>query len=230
MEDPIRRRVQLVFTADGSPTLFVPEFNEHYHSKHGALNESQHVYIEHGLMELAKNTKEVSVLEVGFGTGLNALLTYRALQKEPALKINYHALEPFPLPPAIIESLAESGFLAGEEEEIFFRSIHRVKSGAKNNLGLDFLFVLEQKKLEAFETSQKFDLIYFDAFAPRVQPELWGEEIFLKLFSLLNSEGILISYCAQGAFKRNLKSAGFRVEVLPGPKGKREITRARKLG
>lgn len=222
--------IEPVKTADGSLTLYVPGLNEHYHSTHGALNESQHVYIRHGLMEFAHCTNPLEILEVGFGTGLNALLTYRAMVKGIHTEISYHALEPFPLSSDLIEVLATSDICEGEEEQQFFRNIHEAEPNGERRLNTSFFLRRYTQKLQEFETEQKFDLIYFDAFAPRVQPELWEEAVFRKLYHLMKPGGILITYCAQGKFKRALVAAGFQVESLPGPAGKREITRGRKSG
>jgi tRNA U34 5-methylaminomethyl-2-thiouridine-forming methyltransferase MnmC len=212
-------------TADGSSTLFVPELQEHYHSINGAIQESNHIFLGCGLHTIEKAT--VSILEIGFGTGLNAWLT--ALDVESSQKrVSYTSLEKYPLTREEIAllnypQLAETPFSA----ELFQR-IHNAAWG--ENIDLAPLFTLKkiESDVQAFVSTQTYDIIYFDAFAPAVQPELWTEEIFRKMYNALNRGGILVTYCAQGQVKRNMKAAGFRIERLPGPPGKREITRARK--
>jgi tRNA U34 5-methylaminomethyl-2-thiouridine-forming methyltransferase MnmC len=212
-------------TADGSSTLFVPELQEHYHSINGAIQESNHIFLGCGLQAIEKAT--VSILEIGFGTGLNAWLT--ALDVDSSQKrVSYTSLEKYPLTREEIAllnypQLADTPFSA----ELFQR-IHNAAWG--ENIDLTPLFTLKkiESDVQAFVSTQTYDIIYFDAFAPAVQPELWTEEIFRKMYNALNQGGILVTYCAQGQVKRNMKAAGFRIERLPGPPGKREITRARK--
>jgi tRNA U34 5-methylaminomethyl-2-thiouridine-forming methyltransferase MnmC len=222
--------VELVRTEDGSFTLYVPALKEHYHSTHGALAESQHVYIDSGLMEFAHCPRPLKILEIGFGTGLNALLTFRAAQNNFKEGIDYVGLEPYRLALETIDGIGLSGIFTNEKERNFFAAASRVDSGLRTKMSDNFSLLLEEKKLEDFVLEEKFDLIYFDAFAPAVQPELWEEMIFERLYKAMEPGGVLVTYCAQGKFKRALKAAGFVVEGLPGPKGKREITRARKVG
>jgi tRNA U34 5-methylaminomethyl-2-thiouridine-forming methyltransferase MnmC len=213
--------VQLVITEDGSSSLFVPELDEHYHSVHGALQESMHVFIQAGLEQLQDARKELKILEVGLGTGLNALLTL-LYAKVPA---RYTALEAFPIAPELAGQLNYPLLLEADKKEAF-GLLHSCVPGRPLALSPSFIFTKHITKLENFRSTEQFDLVYFDAFAPRVQPELWTKEIFGRLFEMMEEGGALVTYCAKGEVKRNLKAAGFKVEPLPGPKGKREMTRA----
>ena len=219
----------MVLTEDGSFTLFVSALQEHYHSVHGAVNESKHVYIDHGLIPLMNEKKNIRLLEVGFGTGLNAMLTWRMTQQNLASTIEYICLEPFRIPENFVKQLSTSLYVDGDEEKKVFETFHASVNGIKSIISDNFSFTLKEEKLEEVFLPEQIDLVYFDAFAPAVQPELWEESIFKKIFLSMNKDGVLITYCAQGKFKRALKAAGFVVESLPGPKGKREITRARKV-
>jgi tRNA U34 5-methylaminomethyl-2-thiouridine-forming methyltransferase MnmC len=207
---------ELVQTADGSFTLFIPEVEETYHSKHGAVQESMHVFIENGLR--ACNKEAIRILEVGLGTGLNASLT---LQHAKGM-VSYCALEPYPLSKEILDELStnksnrlEMKFhLSAPNEWI---SIHEQFSFARMEVGL-----------KEFQSEEKFDIIYYDAFGPRVEPGLWTLERMQQCFNLLNEGGVFVTYCAKGEVRRNLQSAGFIVERLPGPPGKREMLRAKR--
>ncbi len=216
-----------IITADGSHSLYVKGLDEQYHSIHGAIAESRHIFIELGLLEQAKSKKSIRVLEIGMGTGLNVFLTaLYAEQKQ--LKIEMMSLEPFPIdlkaatglnypeklnaPREIFEKIHEFPWMKWEEFSPFFR-FHKVNA-----------------KLQNFNLSQEWDLIYFDAFAPEKQTEMWNETIFQKLFAALTAGGILVTYCIKGIIRRRLEKIGFTVEKVPGPVGgKREMMRARKL-
>jgi tRNA U34 5-methylaminomethyl-2-thiouridine-forming methyltransferase MnmC len=236
------REVRIIETEDGSHSLFVPELNETYHSFHGALQESEHVFIRSGLdyllqRDLDKNSQSspdkaevpnVKVLEIGFGTGLNALLTIRYLSQRPEMAIYYHTLEPYPLSLEVINSLNYVKLLHSQFLEAEFQRIHNAPWNTPNINSNGFTFYKEQTTLEDFAFHNQFNIIYFDAFAPNKQAELWTLEIMQKCYDLLEDEGILVTYCAQGQFKRNLKAAGFQVETIPGPPGKKEMVRAYK--
>ncbi|XOV92476.1 MAG: tRNA (5-methylaminomethyl-2-thiouridine)(34)-methyltransferase MnmD [Bacteroidota bacterium] len=214
-------KIRLITTQDGSTSLYNNTLDETYHSTRGALGESTHVYIQNGLSTLT-NT-EVTLFEVGFGTGLNALLSYRfALQNQ--IRVNYHTLEPFPIPEEIFSRL---GYTESKEEARIFEKIHQLTQG---NIEIDptFSFNRYTNTLEEFTSDQQFDIIYFDAFAPSKQPEIWHSDNLSKCFQLLKPGGILVTYCAQGQFKRDLTAIGFQVEILPGGMGKKEMVRARK--
>lgn len=220
--------IELKTTADGSHTLFVPALNEHYHSIHGALQESQLVFTQNGLRHIPECLKEINLLEVGFGTGLNALLTVLEAKKSRR-KINYVAIEPNPIDQEFLGQLNYTSMLNSTEAEGYYNKMH--KAGWAYPVYLSDYFIISkiQAKLEevALQDSQ-FHLIYFDAFGPEVQPELWTEQVFTQLYNCLKPEGILVTYSCKGIVKRALKSAGFSIEKLPGPAGKREVLRAMK--
>jgi tRNA U34 5-methylaminomethyl-2-thiouridine-forming methyltransferase MnmC len=220
--------IKIVISEDGSNTLYLPHLNETYHSLHGAVQESEHVFLKHGLMHLAKENKKMTVLEVGFGTGLNALLSYRLAMNE-GIQINYNTIEAYPLPEEIIRQLNYPTIFAAEKLDEFFRYLHSCDWDKDHRLSVNFLFHKYLTRLEDFNAGGlKADIIFYDAFAPGKQPEMWEPDKFEKIYSLLNKGGILVSYCASGQFKRNLKAAGFKIESLPGPPGKKEMTRGTK--
>jgi len=216
---------ELRLTADGSPTLYVPELDETYHSMHGSIQEARHVFIENGLRFVATESKQVNILEVGFGTGLNALLT-ALYAKENAIRVNYVGLEAFPVEEAIWK---EINYLTDAEARTLYTKIMAHQFGETISIDLNFSLSKEAKLIQDWVANETFDLIYYDAFGPRAQAEMWELPIFEKLYSLLNVGGALVTYCAQGQFKRHLKSLGMRVENLPGPPGKREMTRGTKI-
>lgn len=205
-------------TADGSKTLYVDHFNQHYHSVHGALQESMHVFINAGLHAIQKGP--VDILEMGFGTGLNAMLT-ASLAEFP---IHYVSYEAYPLVKSEWTDLNYDEIvphLTREQFELFHR--------ANWNTPIELLpgFILEKRQafLEELEEVDRFDLVYYDAFAPESQPELWTESLFRKVFTSMKSGGILVTYCAKGSVKRAMKAAGFDVYKMPGPPMKREMTK-----
>ncbi|MBH8559762.1 tRNA (5-methylaminomethyl-2-thiouridine)(34)-methyltransferase MnmD [Hymenobacter negativus] len=225
-------KVEVRRTADGSATLFVPALNEHYHSQHGARQESAHVFIRHGLLPLLPATAETGqplrILEIGLGTGLNALLTLDAAQAAGAA-IEYDGLETFPLPPAIVAALQPEWDERGTPLKELFAELHAAPWNVLVELRPGFrLRKLHQALQAAMLPAVHYHLIYFDAFAPEKQPELWSEAIFSQLHAAAAPGAVLVSYCAQGQFRRNLRAAGWLTEKLPGPPGKREMTRARK--
>lgn len=204
-------------SADGSTTLWVPGLDEHYHSIHGALTESQHVFIEAGLNAIG--TSNVRILEVGLGTALNARLTLDKAQQD-GRAIAYDALEKFPLTKEEIEAISLQGM---SKEAPFLTST----PGAVTQITEQFTFRLLVEDVKTFEGEQgSYDLIYFDAFAPSAQPDLWTDAVFENMYGLLKPGGALVTYCAKGVVKRSMKAAGFEVEALPGPPRKREMTRA----
>lgn len=217
--------MKLEQTADGSYTLYVPELDEHYHSVKGALTESQHIFINMGLNHSPVTNPHI--LEIGFGTGLNALLTLLTA-KETGRAIHYTSIERFPLSMEVIEKL-DYPSLFGKTAEADYLAIHNAEWG--KDIPVSTYFTLH--KIEGDFTSYAFpkgyDLIYFDAFAPEKQPEMWQQSLFNALYDVLNEGGILTTYCAKGIVRRMLQAAGFVVERLPGPPGgKREILRANK--
>jgi tRNA U34 5-methylaminomethyl-2-thiouridine-forming methyltransferase MnmC len=216
---------QIIYTDDGSHTIFVPELNEHYHSVHGAVQESMFIFINNGLRICEADP--VSILEIGFGTGLNALLT--AIESNSGTrKVFYNSIEKFPLDIEIINTLNHFEF-AGEYGKDFFNRIH----SAPWNKSVKICDNFELRKTEADFTTTTlqgaFDLIYFDAFGPDKQPDMWTTEMFSRMAAVTNKGGILVTYSAKGDVKRSLKVCGFEVELLPGPPGKRQMIRAVKI-
>jgi tRNA U34 5-methylaminomethyl-2-thiouridine-forming methyltransferase MnmC len=218
----------LQITDDGSHTLFVPGLNEHYHSTNGALQESALVFIHNGLHYVPDCIKEINLLEVGFGTGLNALLTVLEAKKQRR-KINYIAIEPEPITEDILGKLNYSSVIGGTESAGYFRKIHEAGWVYPTFLSDYFIISKIQAKLqEVTLRDEQFHLVYFDAFGPEVQPELWTEDVFAQLYKCMKPNGILVTYSCKGTVKRALKAAGFTIEKLPGPAGKREVLRAMK--
>jgi len=204
-------------SADGSTTIWVPDLDEHYHSIHGALTESRHVFIEAGLKAINKSS--VHILEVGLGTALNARLTLDQA-KQDGLNVRYDALEKFPLRVEEIEAVG----LRGMSKEAAFLS---ATPGTVTHITEHFTYILLVEDLKTFKgEDNSYDLIYFDAFAPSAQPDLWTDTVFENMYNLLKPGGALVTYCAKGAVKRSMKAVGFEVEALPGPPRKREMTRA----
>lgn len=217
--------INIVTTSDGSHSLYIPELDEHYHSVHGAIQESKHVFIHAGLGSVCLGISKVEVLEIGLGTGLNAFLTYLESSTFPAT-INYTSLEPFPVSKEIVKQLNYTELLDAEKEKDVFKKIHQQSFNETAAFSDKFTFTKKNVKVQDVELLQKYHLVYFDAFAPRVQPEMWSEEVFRKLYECLVPGGALVTYCAKGEVKRTLRNIGFEVETLPGPPGKREMIRA----
>jgi tRNA U34 5-methylaminomethyl-2-thiouridine-forming methyltransferase MnmC len=210
-------------TDDGSSTLYVPELNEHYHSIFGAVQESRHVFINNGLKALIK--ENISILEVGFGTGLNALLTF--LENEQYKSIDYCGLDLYPLSWQFIEKMGFDKYLnLTEEESNYFRKIHNTPWEQPAEISKNFTLLKHSADITGYIVSTTFDLVYYDAFAPQIQPRLWSEKIFKNLFNAINKKGILVTYCAKGEVRRNMLNAGFIINRLPGPPGKREMIQA----
>ncbi len=209
--------IHIVKTGDNSITLFNSEIGEHYHSIHGAKEESEFVFIKTGLNFI--NKKNLNILEIGFGTGLNLILTYKnniGLKS----KILYDAIELYPID---IEIINKMNF--HDKEEIFF-SIHDSPWDKKNYISEYFVYRKINKDFVNYKLDQKYDLVYFDAFSPEKQPELWTFDIFKKIFTNMNANGVLVTYSSKGIVKRALREAGFLVERLEGPPKKRHIIRA----
>ena len=214
-------------TADGSNTLFAEQYGVTYHSRHGAVTESAHVFINAGLRYKAAVQPAIAILEAGLGSGLNAFMTLLEAERRN-LTVRYTALELFPLDEPELDALDYAASLQAADRHADFLALHRAEWNKPLLLSDHFYFEKKQESIEAFCQPDAFDLIYYDAFAPQAQPELWSAEVMSRMFLSLKMEGALVTYCAQGAFKRNLKKAGFLVEALQGPPGKREMTRALK--
>jgi len=215
----------LQVTGDGSHTLFLPDLNEHYHSVFGAINESRHIFIQAGLNFAAQKSDKIKILEIGFGTGLNALLTYIEAE-EKKLIIDYSSIELYPLKEEIYSILNFSEQIHYQNIKNIFIKLHECPW--EHEVIFSDHFSLNKKNCSLHDyipENQVFDLIYFDAFGPDVQPEMWTSDVFRKMTSALKPGGVLVTYSTKGAVKRNLKEAGFSIEKLPGPVGKREILR-----
>jgi tRNA U34 5-methylaminomethyl-2-thiouridine-forming methyltransferase MnmC len=211
-------------TQDGSHSVLSRAFGVPYHSKYGAIQESQHVFINSGLLyKLRDNPTPLKILEYGFGTGLNAYLSYLLAEKHQK-DILYVGVEAFPLDAEVVSRLNYAEQIGQNPSPL--QELHTCDWGLEHQMGSYFHFKKLQDKIESFQTAQTFDVLFFDAFAPSSQPELWDLPVLQKSYDLLNPGGALVTYCAKGAFKRNLRAAGFKVEALPGPPGKREMTRA----
>ena len=222
-------QTKLIITEDGSHSLYVPLLDEHYHSTHGAIQESQHVYINTGLN--ACKLEQLNILEIGFGTGLNAFLTLLESKKTDK-HIHYTSLELYPLDIKSAQQLNYAQQLADDSGAKHFMAMHK----APWNDTIEITPNFHLHKIETdfsipnnIKSNNYFDVIYFDAFAPEKQPEMWTQQIFDKLFAVSNKNAIITTYCAKGVVRRMLQSAGFIVERLPGPPGKREILRGRKV-
>ncbi len=215
--------LQLEETRDGSHTLIRTDLDESYHSHRGARSESIHVFIEAGLDHLVQKKAKplIRVFEVGFGTGLNALLSWEYAERQ-RVEVDYHTIEPFPVP---LEMVTQLNY-ATDEQTGTFLEMHRLSWEEPHGLGAHFSFTKYRSRLEDFDAEISWDLIFMDAFAPSKQAEMWWPANLSKCFGLLNPGGALVTYCAQGQFKRDLKTCGFEVEVLPGALGKKEMVRA----
>jgi len=211
-------------TADGSMTIYLPEMDEHYHSYHGALQEAKHVFIENGIKRFPKKDKDIiSVFELGLGTGLNALLTAIWAERNQQ-KVAYFGLEAFPVELEMNFEMKYDRLITDYESKNLFTKIIEAPWEAKTEISTFFQLCKCQSKIQTLLVNQKFDIIYFDAFGPRAQEEMWDFEILEKTTSMLNPNGLFVTYCAKGQLKRDLKTLGLKVETLPGPPGKREMT------
>jgi len=221
----MERETKIIVTGDGSHSLYLPHLNETYHSSHGAITESRHIFIKAGLDHFFENHPDqpIHILEIGFGTGLNALLTWewsRKLQQP----VQFNSLEPFPLTSEIYEQL---NYTEGMEAwaSAAFHDMHEAEWNAVNEMGDSFSLHKVNVKLEDFSSDQHYQLVFFDAFAPSKQAELWHFEILEKTVGFMAANAVLVTYCAKGQFKRDLAALGLEVETLPGPPGKKEMVR-----
>ncbi len=222
---------QIATTRDNSKTLFVPELDEHYHSIHGAVQESLHVFIKSGIKEFPDHST-VNILEVGLGTGLNVWLSLKeALERN--LHINYTSLEKYPVQAEEVAQLNYTSLLPSGPKSSF-QDIHECEWEKPVILyeeeATSFTLLKQKTDLRAFKESENYNLIYFDAFAPSAQPNLWTVQVFQIMFEALKPGGLLVTYCVKGEVRRAMKAAGFTVEKIPGPPGKREMARAWKKG
>lgn len=214
---------EILITSDGSTTIHLPDWNEQYHSKNGSINETYHVFIKSGLQEVVAD--KISLLEIGFGTGLNSFITYLEHQK----KIDYVGVEAYPVTLEEVDKMNFISVLDVEKEKQIFKKMHNVSWEEKHQITEDFSLLKRKQFFEDIDDENAFHLIYFDAFGARVQPQLWTVAIFEKMFKALKKNGILVTYSAKGSVRRAMQEVGFKVERLPGPPGKREMLRAIKL-
>lgn len=220
---------EIITTADGSSSIKIVEWDEQYHSVHGAINEAQHVFIKNGLQyfcETNPDLSEIQILEIGFGTGLNLLVSF-SFSKTISAHIDYTGIEAYPVGLPEIEQLNYPELL--KLDKSFYHKIHRETWGSSFTLSENFSLKKEIKLFQELDFCNDYDIIYFDAFGPRVQPELWEQPVFDSMYNALALKGILVTYCAKGDVRRRMISAGFsQVERLVGPPGKREMLRATK--
>ena len=218
----------IITTSDGSKTIQIEDWDEQYHSIHGAIQESQHVFIKTGLHHFLKlyQPNHLSILEIGFGTGLNAFLTALEAQTHK-LKIQYDGVEAYPVLEEELLQLNYAPLIAVDQQDLF-EALHHVSWEELQPLNSYFSLKKRQQFFMDIEDENTFDLIYFDAFGARVQPELWTEVIFKRMFKALKNKGVLVTYAAKGSVRRAMQAVGFTVERLEGPPGKREMLRASK--
>ena len=217
---------EIIQTLDGSTTIQIKEWDECYHSKHGAIQEAKHVFIKNGL-SLFENQK-ISILEIGFGTGLNAFITLLEAKKMHQT-IDYVGVEAYPISVDEVLMMNYVSELNATEESVLFDIMHESNWDEQIVFNNDFTLTKRKQLFEEIDDENKFDLIYFDAFGYRVQPELWSTAIFEKMYKSLKKNGVLVTYAARGVVKRSMIEVGFTVEKLAGPPGKREMFRARKV-
>ena len=216
---------EIVKTSDGSTTIYLPEWEENYHSKHGAIQEAKHVFIKNGFAE--NKAPAISILEIGFGTGLNAFITFLEA-KETNQKVNYSGIEAYPVP---FDEIAQMNYVIELQAAAFeteFKKMHECEWNVNVKISEDFCLTKRKQFFSEIDDVEQFDLIYFDAFGYRVQPDLWSTEIFEKMYNSLKPGGKLVTYAARGVVKRSMIEVGFTVEKLAGPPGKREMFRATK--
>ena len=222
--------LQIVQTSDGSTTFLDTTLNETYHSVHGAIQESQHVFIEAGLHHWLRvsNRQTISILEIGFGTGLNALLTALAAEKV-GVEIEYETIEAFPLAMEMVQLLNYPAIIDTDNAKSVFENLHQAEWRKPKKISPYFDFLKNDSKLQETDFGdEKFDLIFFDAFGPDKQPDMWQRSNLVKLARAMNPQGVFVTYSAKGQLKRDLVSLGLLVEKIPGPPGKREMIRATK--
>jgi tRNA U34 5-methylaminomethyl-2-thiouridine-forming methyltransferase MnmC len=217
---------EIIITSDGSSTIYIPEWNESYHSKNGAIQEAYHVFINAGYSLVEKQS--INILEIGFGTGLNAFITYLEAKKSNT-QINYVGVEAYPVSEDEVNSLNYIEELNAKIEKDVFSLMHDSKWDEGIEISSQFKLTKRKQLFQEINDIDCFDLIYFDAFGFTLQPELWSEEIFQSMYDSLLKNGILVTYACRGSIKRAMLKAGFKVEKLPGAPGKREMIRGIKV-
>ncbi len=219
---------EILITSDGSSTIHLPDWDEQYHSKHGAIQEAYHVFIKSGFEKiLENNATKISILEIGLGTGLNAFITFLEGDKKN-INIDYVGVEAYPVMLDEVKKLNYVAELKSKKYQTIFDELHTTSWEEKNIISDNFSLTKRKQFFADIEDENAFNLIYFDAFGAKNQPELWTEEIFKKMFSALKKNGVLVTYSAKGSVRRAMLAVGFIVERLPGPPGKREMLRATK--
>ena len=214
---------EIIKTLDGSTTIHLKEWDECYHSKHGAIQEAKHVFIKNGLSLFENNP--VSILEIGFGTGLNAFITFlESIEKNQ--KIDYVGVEAYPVNAEEVLAMNYVEELDALKFHNIFEKMHKCEWDNKVEICDQFSLTKRKQFFDEINDFETFDLIYFDAFGYRVQPDLWSTEIFQKMYNSLKPNGVLVTYAARGVVKRSMIEVGFTVEKLAGPPGKREMFRA----
>jgi len=216
---------EIVITNDGSTTIRIPEWDENYHSTHGAIQEAKHVFIKNGL-DLFQNQAEISILEIGFGTGLNAFITF--LETENTKKINYVGVEAYPISTEEVLQMNYVSELQATDFQYIFDAMHHCDWELKTPLTSHFNLTKRKQFFQDIEDKNRYNLIYFYAFGFPLQPELWSEVIFKKMYDALVPQGVLVTYACRTPIKNAMLTAGFSVEKLPGAPGKREMLRATK--
>lgn len=211
---------KIIKTDDGSTTIQLADWGECYHSKHGAIQEAYHVFIKNGLSLL--EDKSVSILEIGFGTGLNAFITFLE-SKQRDLTINYVGVEAYPVSKEEIEHMNYVDELKAEKFKEAFILMHNTEWGKETDISENFTLMKRKQFFHDIDDANQFDIVYFDAFGYPFQPELWSVDIFTKMFKAIKEKGILVTYAARGVVKRAMNEAGFKVKKVPGPPGKREM-------
>lgn len=221
---------KIITTLDGSKTIQIEEWNEQYHSIHGAIQEANHVFLKHGLLfffsKIDSAPKAISILEIGFGTGLNAFLTLIEAEKLK-LNLNFVGVEAFPVEFNEINQLNYAELISKENTAVF-NKLHTTAWEEKHDITSYFKLEKQKNFFKDIKAENEFNIIYFDAFGARVQPDLWTEDIFKIMFNALKTNGVLVTYSAKGSVRRAMLAVGFTVERLPGPPGKREMLRATK--
>ena len=216
---------KVIITSDGSTTIHIPEWDEQYHSKHGAIQEAKHVFIKNGLSLF--NNRKLNILEIGFGTGLNSFITFLEAERFD-LSVDYVGVEAYPVASEVVQQLNYVSELKAEDFSSVFEEMHSKDWGVKYEISPKFTLTKRKQFFNEIKDVDTFDLIYFDAFGARVQPDLWTEEIFKLMYNSLRNNGVLVTYSAKGSVRRAMQTVGFTVERLEGPPGKREMLRATK--
>ncbi|MFD2891298.1 tRNA (5-methylaminomethyl-2-thiouridine)(34)-methyltransferase MnmD [Flavobacterium chuncheonense] len=217
---------EIIITQDGSTTIHLPEWNESYHSKHGAIQEAKHVFIKNGLSLF--NGKQVSILEIGFGTGLNCFITFLEAQKKNQ-SVHYVGVEAYPIAKEEVQLLNYVNELEAVEFSSVFDVMHTLDWDIQSKLTPTFELTKRKQFFNEIDDREQFDFIYFDAFGFTVQPELWEEAIFRKMHTALKPNGVLVTYACRTVIKKAMEAVGFTTEKLPGAPGKREMLRAVKM-